>query len=155
MYSPADLPSSTRAAPAKNRKWSELGGSSSEAVRPIGLPVSRHSTRVISSARASIASAILSSASERSCGVVCPQRLERAVGGGVRPVDVLGARHRGVGVDLARGRVDDVVGLPRDGVDELAVDDVAEGGVLAMCPVLRGGRRVEDGREVVEGARRA
>ena len=73
MYSPADRPSSTRAAPAKKRKWSELGGSSSEAVRPIGLPVSRDSTRVISSARASIASAILSSASERSCGVVCPQ----------------------------------------------------------------------------------
>ena len=72
MYSPADLPSSTRAAPAKKRKWSELGGSSSEAVSPIGLPVSLHSTAVISSARASIASAILSSAEARSCGVVSP-----------------------------------------------------------------------------------
>ncbi|UMG94434.1 hypothetical protein MF408_10875 [Nocardioides sp. TF02-7] len=68
-YSPADLPSSSRAAPAKKRKWSELGGSSSSMVSPNGLPVSRTSTRPISSARTSIASAIRSSAVARSLGV--------------------------------------------------------------------------------------
>ena len=40
MYSPADRPSRTRAAPAKKRIWSTLGGSSSLAVSPSGLPVS-------------------------------------------------------------------------------------------------------------------
>ena len=73
MYSPADLPSSTRAAPAKKRKWSTVGGISSLAVRPSGLPVSRHSAATNSSARDSSASAIRSRASERSCGVVRPQ----------------------------------------------------------------------------------
>ena len=73
MYSPADLPSSTRAAPAKNRKWSEAYGISSDIVSPSGLPVSLHSTALISSTRASIASAILSSAVARSLGVVSPQ----------------------------------------------------------------------------------
>ncbi|WP_409496188.1 hypothetical protein [Amycolatopsis sp. cmx-11-12] len=39
MYSPADRPSRTRAAPAKNRNWSTIIGSSSAAVSAIGLPV--------------------------------------------------------------------------------------------------------------------
>ena len=73
MYSPAERPSRIRAAPAKNRKWSDAYGISSDMVSPIGLPVSLHSTALISSTRASIASAILSSASERSLGVVLPQ----------------------------------------------------------------------------------
>ena len=72
-YSPADRPSSTRAAPAKNRKWSELGGISSSSIACVGLPVSLTSTAAISSDRASIASAILSSAVARSWGVVSPQ----------------------------------------------------------------------------------
>ena len=42
MYSPAERPSSTRAAPAKNRSWSTAGGSSSLAVSSRGLPVLRH-----------------------------------------------------------------------------------------------------------------
>ncbi len=52
--------------------------------------------------------------------------LEGGRRGGVRTVDVLGARHRRRGVHLPRGRVDDVVGLARDRVDELTVDDVLE-----------------------------
>ena len=72
-YSPADLPSSTRAAPAKNRSWSIAGGSSSSIVKPSGLPVSRDSTATNSWARFSSASAILSSARCRSEGVVSPQ----------------------------------------------------------------------------------
>jgi hypothetical protein len=73
MYSPAEEPSSTRAAPAKNRIWSTIGGTSSESTSALGFPVFSLSTVTSSSARASIASAIFSSASWRSDGVVCPQ----------------------------------------------------------------------------------
>ena len=73
MYSPAERPSRMRAAPAKNRKWSEAYGISSDIVRPSGLPVSLLSTALISSARASMASAILRRAFERSWGVLSPQ----------------------------------------------------------------------------------
>jgi hypothetical protein len=73
MYSPADLPSSTRAAPAKNRIWSHIGGTSSDVVSSFGLPVFCVSTSTSSSARSSIASAIRSSARWRSLGVVCDQ----------------------------------------------------------------------------------
>ena len=60
MYSAEARPSRTRAAPAKKRIWSIAGGSSSEAVRPRGLPVFRDSTATSSPARASKASAIFS-----------------------------------------------------------------------------------------------
>src|SRR5262249_38291592 len=70
MYSPADLPSRTRAAPAKNRIWSTDGGISSLIVSPMGLPVLRLSTATKSAARDSSASAILRSARWRSDGVV-------------------------------------------------------------------------------------
>ncbi len=72
-YSPADRPSSTRAAPAKKRNWSTLGGTSSVAAMASGLPVLRHSASVSSAARRSTASANLSRASERSAGVVSRQ----------------------------------------------------------------------------------
>ena len=75
MYSPALSPSSTRAAPAKNRSWSTQGGTSSVAVRCSGLPVLRDSTATNSSARASTASANRSIASWRSAGVVRPQEV--------------------------------------------------------------------------------
>ena len=91
-----------------------------------GLPVSLHSTALISSI------AVLDGVGdlEQRVGAVLrggvPPPVERGVGGGVRPVDVLGPRPRRGRVDLAGGRVDDVVGLPRHPVDELAVDHVAE-----------------------------
>ena len=69
MYSPADLPSSTRAAPAKKRIWSAIGGISSDAVSSFGLPVFSDSTSTSSAPRSSIASAIFSSARWRSLGV--------------------------------------------------------------------------------------
>ena len=59
-----------------------------------------------------------------------------AIGGSVGAVEVLLAGHRGSCVDLARGRVDHVVALPRFGVDELSVDDVAEGGVSHGASVV-------------------
>ena len=62
-----------RAAPAKNRSSSTSGGISSAIVIPTGLPVLRHSAATISSARASTASAIRSSARLRSAGVVSRQ----------------------------------------------------------------------------------
>src|SRR5919204_4078062 len=69
MYSPADLPSSTRAAPAKKRRLSEHTGISSFAYES-GLPTLRDSSSANSSACSSIAFASLSSASARSPGVV-------------------------------------------------------------------------------------
>ena len=72
-YSPADRPSSTRAAPAKKRSWSTLGGTSSVLAMASGLPVLRHSAAVSSPARRSTASANLSRASERSAGVLSRQ----------------------------------------------------------------------------------
>jgi len=73
MYSPAERPSSIRAAPAKNRIWSTIGGISSDAVRASGLPVFSDSAFTSSSARASMASAIRSRARLRSAGVVSRQ----------------------------------------------------------------------------------
>ena len=73
MYSPAERPSSTRAAPAKKRIWSSMGGISSERVSARGLPVLRPSAAMKSSALASMASASLSSSWLRSDGVVSRQ----------------------------------------------------------------------------------
>src|SRR5215469_7389375 len=69
MYSPADRPSRTRAAEAKNRSWSADGGSSSDRVSPTGFPVFLVSAAMISSARASTASANRNIARLRSDGV--------------------------------------------------------------------------------------
>src|SRR5438046_7102184 len=69
MYSPADLPSSTRAAPAKKRKLSEQTGSSSFAYES-GLPTFRDSSSASSSVCSSLASASFKSISARSPGVV-------------------------------------------------------------------------------------
>ena len=73
MYSPALRPSRWRAAVAKKRSWSTAGGISSERVRAIGLPVFSTSRAISSSPRASTASAMRNSASERSAGVASRQ----------------------------------------------------------------------------------
>ncbi len=70
MYSPAARPSSRRAAPAKKRIWSIIGGISSDMVRAIGLPVFCDSSATSSSACSSNASAMSSSAFWRVEGVV-------------------------------------------------------------------------------------
>ena len=73
MYSPAARPSSTRAAPAKKRIWSTIGGISSLAVSAIGLPVfSRLEGDELLGVAPRCASAIFSSACWRSAGVVRP-----------------------------------------------------------------------------------
>lgn len=73
MYSSAERPSRSRAAPAKKRIWSTIGGISSVRVSPIGLPVFSDSAAIRSSARSSKASAILSRARWRSAGVASRQ----------------------------------------------------------------------------------
>src|SRR5215468_12329434 len=70
MYSPAERPSSMRAAPAKNRIWSIIGGISSDRVSATGLPVFSVSAATSCSAFSSRVSAIRSSARLRSAGVV-------------------------------------------------------------------------------------
>ncbi len=69
MYSAAARPSSRRAAPAKKRIWSTIGGISSSRVSWRGLPVFSHSIATSSSACDSIESAIRNNASERADGV--------------------------------------------------------------------------------------
>ena len=106
MYSPAERPSSIRAAPAKKRIWSTIGGISSARVSPIGLPVFSDSAAISSSARASNASAIFSRAFWRSAGRRVAPGGEGGRGGGHRGVDVRRAGERRGGVDLAGRRVD-------------------------------------------------
>src|SRR6266540_1465672 len=69
MYSPVERPSRMRAAPAKKRRLSAQTGISSRAAGS-GLPTFCDSSWASSSAFSSTTSASLSSASERSCGVV-------------------------------------------------------------------------------------
>ena len=76
MYSAAASPSRLRAAPAKKRIWSTMGGISSSMVSWNGLPVFSDSARTRSSARASRASAMRKSAKLRSEGVVRFQELK-------------------------------------------------------------------------------
>ena len=72
MYSPAALPSTTRAAPAKNRMLSTVNSTSKSAV-PFGLPTFACSRLERVSASPSMASAKANSAFDRSCGVDCDQ----------------------------------------------------------------------------------
>ena len=76
MYSPADLPSRTRAAPAKKRIWSTIGGISSALVTWSGLPVFLPSAATRSSAARSTSSAKSSSAFWRTEGVDLLQSLK-------------------------------------------------------------------------------
>ena len=73
MYSPALRPSGMRAAPAKKRRLSTIGGISSDIVTSAGFPAFSASRRTNSSALFSIASASLSRAAWRSFGVVSNQ----------------------------------------------------------------------------------
>ena len=79
MYSPALRPPATRAAPAKNRRLSTIGGISSAIVTSAGLPAFSDSIFTNSSALDSIASASLSRASWRSFGVESNQVSSNAV----------------------------------------------------------------------------
>ena len=134
MYSPAERPSSTRAAPAKNRIWSTIGGISSDRVRRDRL------AGVLALDLDQLVGALLdgvrdrSSAFCRSEGVVSRQPLERGRGGGACaastsacPDSGRGARRR-----LAGARVDDVGGAPVGGVHLLAVHEVAQRALVGL-----------------------
>ena len=148
MYSPAARPSRTRAAPAKNRIWSTIGGISSAAVTAIGLPVFSLSRAISSSAFASTTSAIRSRAACRSDGVVLAPGVERIGRGAVGAVDVLRIGHRRLGEHLARCGVDQLGGLAGDGIDGLAVDEVADdAGHWALLRIRTAATRPPDGAE--------
>ena len=126
MYSPLARPSSTRAAPAKNRIWSTIGGISSDIVRPIGLPVfsdsmATRSVGVLLDHVRELEQRALPLARRRPAPL-----LERRAGSPAGLVDVDGRGVRRARIDLAGRRVDDVhhgaVGRRLD----LAVDDVVE-----------------------------
>ncbi len=125
-YSPADRPSSTRAAPAKNRSWSSIGGISSLRVSASGLPVFSHSTAMISSARASTASANLQQGALPLARSGVPPALERGAGRLVGAVHVLGAGQWRGEIDLTGGGVEHVQGAPVGGRDLLPVDKIGQ-----------------------------
>ena len=126
MYSPALRPSSRRAAPAKNRIWSTIGGISSDSVSAIGFPVFSLSSAIRSAALASTASAIRYSARLRSLGVESFHSSKAAAAARHGGVDVgRGGQRRG-GVGLTGGRVDDVRRLPVGRIELLAVDEVLD-----------------------------
>ena len=138
MYSPADRPSSTRAAPAKNRSWSTIGGISSLAVSARGLPVLRHSASRSSSVRASIASAILSSARWRSAGVVSRQPSNASAAAVMARSTSAATGDRSRGEHLAGARVDQVR-VPAVGrLDVRPIHEVAQDLLVAHgCPTSR------------------
>src|ERR1700678_2121780 len=96
MYSPADLPSRWRAAPAKKRTWSTRGGISSARVTATGLPVLADSTRTRSRGRGlrGVGDADEGRARVRGSGV--PPLGEGGGGGRHGRIDVLGPRDRGL-----------------------------------------------------------
>ena len=106
MYSAAARPSRCRAAPAKKRIWSTIGGISSSMVSWNGFPVFSHSARTRSSALASSASAIRISARLRSEGVVRRHDVKASAATPQRPVDVGRPRDRRLGERLAGAGVD-------------------------------------------------
>src|SRR5690606_12905777 len=132
MYSPAEVPARMRAAPAKKRKWSALGGSSSERVAAIGLPVSLTSIATISSACASIASAMRSRASWRSAGGVSrPGSQARAAARTARAASPAPAAAAPAEAPPALGATSSARARPRVGLARRGVEDL--GAFRAAC----------------------
>ena len=126
MYSPAVLPSRMRAAPAKNRIWSTIGGISSLRIRRDGFPEFSHLAvdDLLGAGLDGVGDAEQGERTLRRRRVA--PRLER-VGGRVHGVvDVLGPRQRAVAYSLTRHGIDDRHCGAVCGVDELAVDEVLE-----------------------------
>ena len=126
MYSAAARPSRLRAAPAKKRIWSTIGGISSSMVSWKGLPVFSHSARTRSSARASRASAMRMRARLRSDGVVRRQDVKASRRHAQGVVDVGGPRDGCLGEGLTRAGVDEGCAGPVLGVEVGAPDEVLQ-----------------------------
>ena len=139
MYSPVERPSSSRAAPAKNRIWSTIGGISSDRVSAIGLPVFWLSISTSSSAWLSSTSAIASMAFCRSDGVVSRQPSKASAAAAyARSTSFVRGQGRGP-EDRAGGGVDQVGGAAVDRVDRLAVHEVAQDALVAHAVLLTDG----------------
>ena len=144
MYSPAERPSSIRAAPAKKRIWSTIGGISSVRVSPIGLPVFSHSAAISSSARSSKRVRDLQQGLLALGRAWCRARPGKAAAAAAMAASTSAcAGQRRGGVRLAGRGVDHLGGPPVGGVPELPVDVVAQttqlGGhcapLLVRCPM--------------------
>ena len=126
MYSPADLPSSTRAAPAKKRIWSHIGGTSSVRRQLHRL------ARVLRLDRDELVGALLDRVGDPQQRALALARrrvaplLERALGVLERGVDVGLPRQRGGREHLAGAGVDQLGRLAVGGGDPLAVDEVGD-----------------------------
>ncbi len=126
MYSPADRPSSTRAAPEKNRIWSIIGGISSDRVRATGLPVlpALGIDELIGARFEGISDADEGKAALGRRGVAPPGEGGRGCSHG--RVDILRPGHRGLEVGLARARIDDGCRRSVGRLDGSAADEVGE-----------------------------
>ena len=124
MYSPADRPSSIRAAPAKNRIWSTIGGISSAMVRATGLPVFWLSAphQLLGARFDGVGDPEEGQAPLRRGGALPAG--EGLGGAPYRPVDVGGSGDRSLGERLAGGRVDQRNRRPVHRVDQLSADEV-------------------------------
>ena len=138
MYSAAARPWRLRAAPAKKRIWSTMGGISSSMVSWKGLPVFSDSARTRSSARASRASAIRMSARLRSEGVVRFHEVKASAATPRAWSMSAGPGDGGLGEGLARTWVDQGCAGPVLGVAIGAPDEVLQlphAVVLLLWPV--------------------
>ena len=126
MYSAALLPSRWRAAVAKKRSWSTIGGISSERVSSIGLPVFSTSSAISSSPRASTASAMRNRASDRSDGVESRQPSKASAAACIAASTSAPDDSGAVGVLLAGDRIDDGGRATVGRTDVRAVDEVRE-----------------------------
>ena len=126
MYSPAERPSSIRAAPAKNRIWSTIGGISSDRVSAIGLPVFSRLGRdeLLGPGLDRVGDPQQRQAALGRRGV--PPALERVGGGGEGGVDLGLAGDRRGGEGLAGARVDQLGVLVVGEVGPLPADEVAQ-----------------------------
>ena len=144
MYSAAARPSRWRAAPAKKRIWSTIGGISSSMVSWNGLPVFSHSARTRSSARASSASAMRISARLRSDGVVRRQEVKASAAARSAPVDVGRTGDGRLGERLAGARVDQRCRRTVLGVSVGPSDEVLQPAHAAPFTTCRVGYRITD-----------
>ena len=127
-YSAAALPSSARAAPAKNETLSTVPGTSKPVASRIGLPVCRDSVRARSSARSSRSAASRVSAADRSTGGAADHSGNAARAAHDRGVDVGRSREGHLLDGLTGRRVGDVEGLPRPAAAAAPGDELVHAG---------------------------
>src|SRR3989304_4931179 len=121
-YSAAPCPSRRRGAPAEERRLSRAKGTSPSCASLIGFPALRDSTREISSARPSSASAIFQRKAARSPGLRCDQAAKTRRGAH-SPVPIFLPRRGDAGDDFLRGGVDHIRPRLRRGFHPCPADE--------------------------------